>query len=184
MTALVQTISLGDLLIGDFPRGAAERDAPFEQAVEPVGNREGLVDVLLDDQHRRALLLDDRHGLIDLTDHDRCEPEGDFVEQQQPGVGHQRPGDGQRLPFASGEPFPTAVQQPRQQRKRLEHSQLRPRSGATHVATDDDVLLHGQRVEDSPALGDQGDALSDPLVGGCVGDRITSVADVAAHRLH
>ena len=56
-------------------------------------------------------------------------------------------------------PSPVRFNSLRQQRERLEHRLLVPRARATDVATDDDVLLDGQRREDAPTLRHQRDAV-------------------------
>ena len=83
---------------------ARQRDPTLEQAVDAIGDLECLVDVLLDDEDRRALRLDDRDGLVHLLDDDRRQPERDLVEQQQSRVGHQRPPDRERLLLATRQP--------------------------------------------------------------------------------
>ena len=74
---------------------------PSSRQYDTIGDRQRLVDVLLDDQHRRALGLDDRHRLVHLATTIGAKPERDLVEQQQSRVGHQRSADRQRLLLAT-----------------------------------------------------------------------------------
>ena len=69
-----------------------ERDAALEQAVDAVGDRERLADVLLDEQDRRALAARwPAIAVVELPDDDRREPERDLVEQEQARVRHAAP---------------------------------------------------------------------------------------------
>ena len=54
----------------DPGRAAFERDAPLHQAIEPVRHLQGLADILLDDDQRRAGALDFRNGGVDVANDD------------------------------------------------------------------------------------------------------------------
>ena len=71
------------------------------------------------------------HGLVDALDDDRRQTERDLVQQHEPGVGHERAADGQRLLLAAGEAGRLALDQRLEQREELEtdsrfQSPLRP----------------------------------------------------------
>ena len=64
---------------------------------------QGLGGVLLDEQDRRALLVDLGDDREDLGDEHRREPHRRLVEQQHPRLGHQGAPDRQHLLLAAGQ---------------------------------------------------------------------------------
>ena len=70
--------------------------------VATVGDVERHQGVLLDEQDRRALLVDLDDDLEDLLDEDRREPHRRLVEQEQVRLRHQRPPDRAHLLLAAG----------------------------------------------------------------------------------
>jgi len=88
------------------------------------------VHVLLDDEHRRALLGDAGQGLVQLADHDRGQAQGDLVELQQAGVGHQRAADGHGLLLPAREVRGRAAPPLRHEREQLADGGQVPRAGA------------------------------------------------------
>src|SRR6185437_4449765 len=99
MTAPIGGAEVGGLhlLPGDLRGRALQRGVPLEQALQVGGDPQRLADVLLDEQHGDAGLEHLRQGGVDALHDDRCQPEGQLVEQQHPGVGDQRPADRDRL---------------------------------------------------------------------------------------
>ncbi len=91
-----------DPLGSQVARFAFQRGPPFEQALHPGGDPQGLADILLDEQHRQAGRQDLRQHAVDALDDHRRQAERQLVEQQDPGVGHERPADGHRLLLAAG----------------------------------------------------------------------------------
>ena len=69
-------------------------------------------DVLLDQQHRQVAALGERDDrVLDLGDDVRLDALGRLVEDQQPRLGDQRPGDGELLALAAGQQAGAAAQQ-------------------------------------------------------------------------
>ena len=62
-----------------------------------MGQGQGQMRVLLGDQQRGPGLVDGPQDLEDVTDHQRRQPQGGLVEQQQARPGHQGPPNGQHL---------------------------------------------------------------------------------------
>lgn len=86
----------GDALVGDEP--------PVAQDGHPVGEPYGLVDVMGDQEHGRAVLA---AQLVDQVVHlqpgQRVQGGERLVQQQQFGLPHQGPGEGDPLGLAAGE---------------------------------------------------------------------------------
>src|SRR5262249_25433776 len=81
---------------------AGERDLAVDHHVAAMGELEGMVGVLLDQEDGHLLLLVDvADDLEDLLDDQRREAERRLVEQQQPRPAHQRPRDRQHLLLAA-----------------------------------------------------------------------------------
>ena len=81
-----------------------QRHLAVLQDVAAIGERQRHVGVLLDEQHRHAVLpveLPDRPEL--LVDVSRCESHRGRVHDEHAGVGHERAGDRQHLPLAPAE---------------------------------------------------------------------------------
>src|SRR5207302_10100121 len=98
-----------DLLARELARPTLQRDPPLEQAVGPVGARERLADVLLDEDDRRPGARDLRHGPVDPLAPGRCEPERELVEEQEARIRHQRAADREGLLLAARQrPAPAA----------------------------------------------------------------------------
>ena len=76
-------------------------DAARFQQVGAIHHTQHLADVLLDDQHGEAAGADALHQAEHLLHDHRRQAGGRFVEQQQPGLGHQRAADGAHLLLAA-----------------------------------------------------------------------------------
>src|SRR6266851_4855691 len=84
--------------------GAGERDLPGLHDIAAMGEPQGMVRVLLDQEHRDLLLLVDlADHFEDLLDDERREAERGLVEQQEARPTHQRAADRQHLLLAAGE---------------------------------------------------------------------------------
>src|ERR1700736_6249143 len=84
--------------------GAGERDLAGLQDIAAMGEPQGVMRVLLDQEHRYLLLLVDlADHLEDLLDDERRQPQRGLVEQQQARPAHQRAADRQHLLLAPRE---------------------------------------------------------------------------------
>src|ERR1041384_1014581 len=97
-------IELLDVAVLAQPRAVAvEHDAAVLQHVAVVRDRERGGGALLHDHDGDAELVPDLHDArIQVFDHDRREPEREFVDQQQLRGAHQRARDRQHLPLSAG----------------------------------------------------------------------------------
>ena len=157
-------VRLGDPEAVEVARPALERHPALEEAHDAVGHCEGLTDVLFHDQHGRPPGDHGGQRGVELLDDDRRQAERHLVEQQEAGVGHQRPADGDGLALAPRQHVGGAPQQRPHEREHVEHPIDVPPTGAPRVAADQQVLLHGEAGEQAAALGHEGDAPADPPV--------------------
>src|SRR3972149_6925261 len=103
-TASATEVGLEGLLaLQQFLPGAGEDDPPVLEDVAPPGGREGLADVLLDQQHRHAAGVDLPDDPENLLHHHGGQAERRLVQHQEGGPGHQRAGDDAHLLLAAGE---------------------------------------------------------------------------------
>src|SRR5262245_21911720 len=77
------------LLVAELIGPALEYRPALQQALHAVCHRHRLAHVLLDDQGRGAGFDDPGQDLVDPAYHHRRQPQGQLVDQQQPGVGEQ-----------------------------------------------------------------------------------------------
>src|SRR5450631_4408228 len=68
-----------------------------------IGNVERQLEILFDKNDRLSFLLQELDGAADLSDDQGRETFRRFVEQEDPGIAHQRPPDRQHLEFAARE---------------------------------------------------------------------------------
>jgi hypothetical protein len=83
--------------------GASPDDAALLDDVMAVGQANQRAHALVDHQDRLALALQPVEARPDLLADQRCQPLGRLVEDQELGIGHQRPADRQHLLFAARE---------------------------------------------------------------------------------
>ena len=101
-----------------------------------------------------ALRLLDR--AIDLGAHQRREPLGGLVQDQQARVGHQRATDGEHLLLAARKLAAEVALPLRELREQRVHALERPRRRARSPGRGrDEVLAHGEVGEDLPPFGHQ-----------------------------
>ena len=94
-----------------------------------------------------------------VLDHQRREPFGGLVEQQQLGIAHQRAADGEHLLLAAGEIAALSVGELGKFREQREHRVDVPAAGPAggarrHV----EIFPHGELGEDAPVLRHEADA--------------------------
>src|SRR5439155_13108443 len=154
-----------DLLVGCELCGLALEDlCALIEDDDAIGERQRGVDVLFDQEHRQTLALEATQHLDDGLEHERGESLRRLVQQDQRGVGHQGPADGEHLLLAAREVAPEPAPQLSQPRKASKHVVDGPRPRA---APDDlEVFLGAQRREDPPVRGHVGDAPAGHQMGG------------------
>src|SRR6266571_1122332 len=182
---LLAEVRLADLLVvQQRPRLVLEHDPAGLDHVAPVGEAERLGGVLLDEQDRRALLVDLADGVEDALDDDGGEPHRGLVQQHQLGPCHERPADREHLLLPSGERARRLARAFLEDREELEDAvHVRPllvvlADEGAHV----EVLAHGHAREDAPALGRLGHPEPHDVVGGHQVDALAVVEDAALGR--
>ena len=140
--------------------------------------------VLVDHQDRLALALQPVEARPDLVADQRRQPLGRLVEDQQLGVGHQRPADRQHLLLAAGELVAHVALALGQARKEAEGALERPGIAARGAVGGrrQKVLAHREVGEDLAALGHQAEAEAGDAEGGQVIDPVALELDDAAAR--
>jgi hypothetical protein len=73
----------------------------FFQDIEPIAQVEGEPLVLLAEEDRHSLLAQFGDLLAELLNHERGQAFGGLVQQEQVGIAHERPGDGEHLLLAA-----------------------------------------------------------------------------------
>src|SRR5262249_25544858 len=159
-----------DLLAPEVARPPLEGDPALAQAIQPIAGAERAADVLLDEERGRALPGDGGQRAVDLVDHRRGQAERELVEQEEPGVGHQRAPDGQHLLLPARERGSAHRAPHLEDREELVDALERPAAGPGAIRADQEILLDGEAGKDSTALGHQRDAERDDLVGGSAAD--------------
>src|SRR5437764_989925 len=87
---------------GQGGRRATTAQGAGLEHVGPVGDPQGLVGELLDEEDRRPLGGQVGDDLEDLADEEGRQAEGRLVEQEESGGGHEAPAQGQHLLLAAG----------------------------------------------------------------------------------
>src|SRR2546422_7724390 len=149
-----------------------------------VGDRDQPLDVLVDHQDRLAGRLQRGEAFPDLLAHQRREPLGRLVEDEEVRIGHERPSYGEHLLLAAREPAAEVVHALREPGEEREHLGERPRVArcAAVFGERDQVLPHAQIGEDLASLGDQRDAAARDAVGALPLDALAAEADGSAPR--
>ncbi|KAG0945729.1 hypothetical protein G6F31_014412 [Rhizopus arrhizus] len=84
-----------------FAAGAGQRHGAVLEHVAVLGDLQRLAHVLLHQEQGQAVGVDGAQRTEDLLHDDRRQAHRRFVQQQQAGLGHQGPADGQHLLFAA-----------------------------------------------------------------------------------
>ena len=132
--------------------------------------------VLLDQQDGHALAMQHVDDLLDLADHARHQALGRLVEQDDLGLQHHGPADGEHLLLAARQRAAGLVAPLGQERKVVEQLGqqllLARLADAGAVEAGAQVLHDGQQLEDAAILGNVGNAHAGDLVGGRAADRL------------
>jgi len=162
---------------------ATELDLTRHQDIAAVGDFQGCIGILLDQQHGRALLIDFTDDRENVAHDQRCQTKRRFVHHQDLWLGHQSPADCKHLLFAAREgachlpvPFLEA-------REQIIHAL--DILGDTcfvlaQIGADLEIFQDRQIGKDFPAFGDQNDAALDNFLGVEAADDLSIVADGAA----
>src|ERR671925_586197 len=102
-SSLAEVRATHAVVFQQLPAVAGERDRPRLEHVAVVGDGEGLVGVLLDQQHRGAAGVDLADDGEDLLDQHRGQPQGGLVQQHEGRLGHEASADRQHLLLAAAE---------------------------------------------------------------------------------
>src|SRR5215475_1237564 len=166
---------------------AGEGDGAGLQHVAVVRDRQGLVGVLLDEQHRGAADVDLADDAEDLLHEHGGEPERRFVEEHQRRLGHERAPDREHLLL-------TAAERPRQLGPPLGQdgeARVHALEGALYsplvrarVGAHVQVLEDRQLREELAALGDVRDAQAHDRLRGQPVDPSPPEADGTSRRQH
>src|SRR2546425_11600121 len=155
------------LVLADRPGVAAEDEAPVLHHVPVLREPERHRGVLLGEQHGHPrLAVHPAHDLEDLVHQHRREPHRGLVEQHEPGPRHERAADRHHLLLAARDVAGADQASLRQPGKVAIHERevlLRRVAVLPRVAAGEEVLLHGQVLEDVPALHYLDDSSRDDL---------------------
>ena len=158
-----------------------EHDLPVREHVAAVGDLEGELDVLLDEEHAASGLLgvlaDPRQQALD--DH-RSEAEAELVEEQQPGLAGERAGDGEHLLLPArqqpGAPRPDVRERREVPVRDLGVEALSP-------VAEPEVLGHGQAEEEPATFRHVGDPEAGAAARRTAGEVVAVEQDAPAHRV-
>ena len=168
-----------------LPGRAAEGHGAHLQHVGTVGHLEGGARVLLDQQHRDAVVAQAGHDLQHLAHDQRRQAKRGLVQQQQARARHQRAADGQHLALAArqgGGHLRAPLPQAREDGEDLVHAlRLVAQAPApAREAAQQQVVLHRHLAEQLALFGHQGHAVGhhDLDAGAC--DALAVQMDLAA----
>src|SRR6266850_422421 len=145
-------------VLAELARRALVADVPFLEHVDPVREVEREGDVLLGEEDREPVGLEPTDLLLQVIDHERCEPLGGLVEEQELRVPHEGPRDREHLLLAARQKAAGPVAQRPEGREQIEHPLRREAARTRALLGDVEVLPHRQIGEDPAILGNEADA--------------------------
>src|SRR5579864_22687 len=138
-------------------------DAAVLDQVVAIRERRDEAEVLLDQDHGEALLLERPHDASERLDDHRREALGDLVEQQQARAGAEDAGHGEHLLLAAGEARPLAPP-PLEEIREHGVDRLVAHAARADLRQQGQVLLGREAGEDAALLGTVADAEADDAV--------------------
>jgi hypothetical protein len=145
---------------------------PLLQHVDPIGQVQRELHVLLREQDREPVGLEPRDLLLQVLHDQWGQALRRLVQQEELGVAHEGAGDGEHLLLAPGEEAALASHQLAQLGEQLADPVDRPASVAAAPRRHVQVLPHRELREDSPVLRDEPDPGARDLVGRLPGDLV------------
>src|ERR1700690_1509072 len=137
----------------DRSRMTRQCQRPPRENADIAGEDQSPLDVPLDEHHRGAGRAQPRQALVDPLDHDRGQAEGDFIEENQAWIAHQRPADREHLLLASGKGCAWPPTKLRELGKQVvDPFQPFLDGPPADRSRDLEVLLDAQVAEDTPAF--------------------------------
>ena len=134
-----------------------------------MGDGQGELDILLDEDHRDPLLpVDAAEHLEDVRDDPRREPERRLVDQEEAGPAHEAARDRHHLLLAPGEragQLIVALAEAREERLHRGEALRAMRLGRRMVRAEEEVLPHREVGEQPAALEHVREAAGHPCVG-------------------
>src|SRR5690349_3131315 len=146
---------------GELGAGALEAELAGLDDDAALGDAEGLLEVLLDQQDGRAAAVELGDAGHELVDQDRGEAEAELVEHEESGLAHEGARDGAHLLLAAGEAACGLALAFLEAREEGEHAlEVAPGVGprAPGVGAQLEVLEDRELRPELAALGDKGDA--------------------------
>src|SRR6202166_2547297 len=162
-------------LLAPLQPGARDHidDAAVLDQVVAVRERSDEAEVLLDQDHGEALLLERPHDASERLHDHRGEPLGDLVEEQQARADAEDTGHGEHLLLAAGEARPLALP-PLQEVREHGVDRLVAHAAGPDLREQGQVLLGREAGEDAALLGTVADAEANDAVGRQI-DRLAAV---------
>src|SRR5262245_3549303 len=177
----------------ELGRGALKHKSSRRQDADLVGDRERQLEVLLDQQDGVAASPQPLHDLLRLLHEARRQSLRWLVHQDKLGIGHERAADSQHLLLATAEQAAWMIDSLGELGEFLQNLVEVPalsrlpavrcsRTSRQRARGHQQVLAHGQRAEDSPALRHDGNAGLRNGVGRPAAQRSFPIEDVTVPR--
>ena len=164
-------------------RGQRHAQLRVREHIRPVGECDGALRALLDEQDRDAAVADFGERAENRVDERRREAERRLIEEEHVGSGHECAADRQLLLLAAGECSGLTVAEFGEHREEL--VRRAERVGAVAAAgrePEPQVLLDGQLTEDAPALRHERDSGARDRLRRAAPHRVAGEADVPGRR--